>query len=293
MKRFTCSTGFGPQDPAELKAVLLAVGACFLFISFLAVADRLRPRDRKHISTTHQAMPVPPVPINNPPLAELPPPPPAPDANDRFRVVPRNFQGIDFQNRSYGHYVFTDGEVLELELINGRFRHSAASSHWFDLNDVVYTDLTGDGNPEAIVLLSHLTCGQSCDGGKNLIYVYSNRGSKEILQYEAGSGLDGCSLKSLTVKNKKLTIDLFGRCPQAYGTSSDPTRRETYDVTRIEYRYNGDYLFAGKKSYLTLPDNYEVSWGVEINISDQTTSAAAALPDKKLPVYRLILSHCA
>jgi hypothetical protein len=169
---------------------------------------------------------------------------------------------------------------MELVLNNGRFRHSGASSHWFDLNDVVYTDLTGDGNPEAIVLLSHLTCSHTCDGGKNMIYVYSNRGLNEIFRFESGSGLDGCSLQSITVKNKKLTLDQFGRCPKALGAErDDPTRRETYDVTRTEFRYNGDYLFQSKKSYLTLPDDNEVSWGVQIRINVDPTPAVPLKQD--------------
>ena len=94
-----------------------------------------------------------------------------------------------------------------------------ANSRWFDLNDVFYTDLTGDDSPEAIVMLTHLECGRSCDGGKNLIYIYSlNAGSfKEILNYETGSGEAGCSLKSLIVKTKSFPLSCLGNARSHHG----------------------------------------------------------------------------
>ena len=52
--------------------------------------------------------------------------------------------------------------IANLVLIDGQFREfSEIRQHWFDLNDVFYTDLTGDGSPEAIVMLTHLECGSN------------------------------------------------------------------------------------------------------------------------------------
>jgi len=259
-----------PADPAEVKAILFAAVACVLFIGFLTAFHRSEPRhNRTTVVTSYEAppppMPVPPVTIKEPPL----------DMNARFREVPANFRGINFMTRSYGTYEFSNGTKHDLVLVDGRaqdFENSREQS--FDLNDVLYTDLTGDGSPEAIVLLTHLECGQHCDGGRSLLYVYSqNYPKQQILKYESGSGMDGCSLKSITVKNRQLTLDLFGKCPRSDGASNDFVRRETYDVTRTEFFFNGKQLVPKKKRYLTVLDRNEVIYGVEINIVDKHNPA--------------------
>lgn len=280
MKRFIgCSLNTGPRDPAELKAVLCAVCACFLFIGFLTVAQRLGPGRGHHINRNRMQIvsSAPPVPLENPPVPEAPPPPRPPDGNDRFRVVPRNFAQVDFRNRSYGNYTFADGEIAQLTLNSGRFIRTNTSSDWFDYIDTVYTDLTGDGIREAIVLLNHLECGPSCDGGKSLIYVYSSNyvteGVNELLRYESGSGLKGCSVRSLNVKNEKLSVELFGHCSNLSGPPINGTSPEA-QMTRVDFRFDGEYLLPGKKTYFRMPDRDEVNWGVQIKIDEDQSIAA-------------------
>ncbi|HKU77638.1 MAG TPA: hypothetical protein VJR02_27240 [Pyrinomonadaceae bacterium] len=261
---FKCS---GPADPAEKKAILFAVLACLLFIGFLNVVSRLTAPRRVRVNRVHVAqppLPVKPVRVTPPQVAER-----LPDINSRFRVAPANFKGINFATRSYGNYQLSQGFSRDLVLIDGQFREFGESKHWFDLDDVLYTDLTGDGNPEAIVMMTHLQCGSKCDGGKSLIYVYSqNEPMQEILKYESGSGMEGCSLKSLTVTNRRLALELFGRCPQSAGATSEFVRRDTYDVTRVEFFFNGKQLVPKPSMYLTLPDRGEVNYGVEVRIND-------------------------
>jgi len=268
MKCFSNSFS-GPAEPSEVKAVLFALLSCFLFIGFLTVVQRRSIRSETRVTKFRAyAPPAPEMPV--PPL-EVPQPPLPPDMNARFRVVPASFRGIDFATRSYGNYQLSNGTNRELVLIDGQFREFGNSQHWFDLNDVYYTDLTGDGSPEAIVMLTHLECGRMCDGGKNLIYVYSqNHPLEEILKYESGSGIEGCSLKSLTVDKKQLTLDLFGKCPPPSGILDDFVKRETYDLTRVEFFFNGRKLVEKKKTFLTLPNRGEVSYGVDVRISDNT-----------------------
>ena len=265
INRFTPS---GPADSGELKAILFALGACFLFIGFLTVAQRSAPRNtrgRIYVS------PPPPREMPVPPLRVEPPPPPV-DMYARFREVPPSFSGINFATRSYGTYQLSNGTNRDLVLIDGHFREFGDSQHWFDLNDVLYTDLTGDGRPEAIVLMTHLECDRMCDGGKNLVYVYSqNYPLQEILKYESASGIEGCSLKSLTVRNGQLTLDLFGKCPPPSGIIDDFIKRETYDATRVEFFFNGKQLVLKKKTYLTLPNRGEVTSGVDIRIEEVST----------------------
>ena len=261
---FSCS---GPANSSEVKAILFAVLSCVLFIAFLTAAHGPAPRKQKRITTVHSSYPVPPPAA--PVRIEEPPPPP--DLNARFRGVPPNFRGIDFATRSYGSYRLPSGANRDLVLIDGQFREFGDSQHWFDLNDVFYTDLTGDGSPEAIVMLTHLECGRMCDGGKNLVYVYSqNHPLQEILQYESGSAIEGCSLKALTVEKKQLTLDLHGKCPPPSGIVSDYVRYETYDLTRVEFFFNGKRLVPKKKTILTVRNDVAADHSVDIRIDDDT-----------------------
>ena len=195
--------------------------------------------------------------------------------NARFRVVPENFREINFMTRSYGTYEFSNGTNHELVLVDGKARDFENSrEQLFDVNDILFTDLTGDGRPEAIVLLTHLECGQQCDAGKSLVYVYSQEyPMQQILKYESGSGLDGCSLKSINVANKQLTLELFDWCPKPAADYTDYVDRKTYNITRVEYFFNGKQLVPLKTSHHSLPDRKEVSYGVEINIFDKPVPA--------------------
>ena len=269
-----CSTNnfgrSGPADSGELKAIMFALLSCFLFITFLTVVHRRATRSDRRISKIRSHPPPEPVmPVAAPEIAE----PPPPDMYTRFREVPPNFRGISFVTRSYGNYQLSDGTNRDLVLVDGRFRVHGESQHWFDLNDVQYTDLTGDESPEAIVVMTHLECDRMCDGGKSLVYVYSrdNGVMNEILKYESGSGIQGCSLKSLTVKKKQLTLDSFGKCPPPPGIIDDFIRRDTYDLTRVEFFFNGNELVPKKKTFLTLPNRGEVSDGVVVRIDDDRT----------------------
>lgn len=258
----------GPADSGEVKAILFAALSCFLFIGSLTVFHRRTTGNERRVTRIRSytppvpALPPPPVRVTEPSL---------PDLNARFRVVPSNFRGIDFATRSYGNYELSNGTTRDLVLVDGQFREFGDSQHWFDLNDVFYTDLTGDGKPEAIAVLTHLECGRQCDGGKNLVYIYSREDGilNEILKYESGSGMDGCSLKSLTVKNRQLTMDLFGDCP-----STDLVIRDTYKLTRVEFFFNGKKLVEKKQTSLTVPNRNEVSYGVEVRINDERTPLA-------------------
>ena len=275
MNCFIKKSGSGGPDSSELKAILFALGACFLFIGFLTAANRSRPGKHRYVARdrTYQ-VPAPPPPVHVPEVVtEVPaPPPPPPDLNQPFRYAPKMFAGFDFKNRSYGNYTLPDGKKADLALFNGQFRHYGSTSHWFDLNDVFYTDLTGKGGVEAIALITHLECSRdACDGGKSLIYVYSldNGSLDEILKYESGSGINGCSLKSLIVKNRQLTLELFGKCPEPTTVTADNVRRETYDLTRVDFGFDGKQLVSRKKTYFSVPDCGEVTSGVQVRLSEE------------------------
>jgi hypothetical protein len=106
---------------------------------------------------------------------------------------------------------------------------------------VVYTDVTGDGKPDAIVNLSHVQCSGSCDGGSDLFFIYesSDRGLRTIWEYETGSMAYGCGLKSVTLENKQIVVEMFGQCWGPVSSFTTSGKFMVRDVTRSVFHFNG------------------------------------------------------
>jgi|SRR5678815_337649 len=195
-------TEIGPFDRTEKKALLFAALFCALFIGLLSAfspGKRIRKEQSTLLSTTPLTTPFePPVPSHVDPL-------------EQFRFVPENFSKVDFKNFTYGVYSVSVGKPVSLTLNDGKMWDD---SGWFNLEDVYYQDVTGDGSPEAIVRLLHLRCSGSCDGGADLFYIYSKRNGrlKNIWQYETGSFAYGCDLKSFTLSGKQVVLELTNGC---------------------------------------------------------------------------------
>jgi len=195
-------TQIGPFDRREKKALLFAVVFCALFIGLLGLLApvlRVRKKQLTLLSTTPLTTPFEPTePRFLDPLAQ-------------FRIVPVNFSKVDFENFSYGVYPSSDLKPFSLTLTGGKMWDD---SGWYELQDVYYKDVTGDGSPEAIVRVLHLRCHGSCDGGADLFYIFSRRNGKlkNIWQYETGSYAYGCGLKSFTLENNQLVLKLSGPC---------------------------------------------------------------------------------
>ncbi len=143
---------------------------------------------------------------------------------------------------------------------------------WFDFNDVFFVDLTDDGKKEAVVLLWHVSCGASCDGGSGLFYVYSIQQSKTNLlwQFETGGLAYGSGLKSFRVKDKKITIEEFGRC-------SDEEQKVNWqcsskfsakNVVRITFSFNGKKFVQKSTEALLTPASNVMNYQPEISISN-------------------------
>ncbi len=125
--------------------------------------------------------------------------------------APPEWAGIDFGNRSYP----TTFRKRKIKLQNGEYEQAAPISggDTFDLTDVNYVDINGDGRKEAIVWLDWISCGGSCDGGSSLIYFYSIDGTPHLLQrIETGSGSYECGLKSFALRARTLTLETFRSC---------------------------------------------------------------------------------
>lgn len=268
MRRFTKTfTNNTPGDGSERKAIILAalfsVVAAVMFIGFYY---RARAERRPCINNFS----VPPLTstrsevVIQEPLKE--------DPNPRFRVIPVEFSRVDFKNRSYGQYKFVTGKKIDLKLNHGDYEYNERPDGelgWFHLSDILFADVTGDGNPEAIIWISHVDCGGSCDGGSGLFYVYSIEGDElqELWRYETGSYGYGCGFKSLTLMNRQLMLQMFGRC-------ADPGRFEVTgnrkflvdDTTNVTFRFNGSRFVKRDTDFMSASTRDVNNYQAEINI---------------------------
>ncbi len=178
--------------------------------------------------------------------------------NERFKIVPAEFQNVDFENFTYPtrypkkSVTLNDGEN-EYEIREG----GGIGSGSFNLSHVYYVGLTGDSQKEAFVFLRRVDCGVSCDGGAYLLYVYSltNRKPNLIWRLDLGSDAYTCGLKSLTVKEKKIYFDVFDNCFEKNGKLEDQpddyTRGKglSFGITEFIYTYDGKTFVCEKVQF--------------------------------------------
>ncbi len=245
----------GPFDHSERKALLFAVLFSCLFIVVLAVA---RPhRHTRRLSTNNfrfDPPPAAPYKFHESEASSL-------DSLEKFRVRPEQYEQIDFKNHSYGPYISSNGKI-DLNLKGGALQLPNHSG-WFTLKDVYYTDMTGDGQEEAIVWFNHVTCRASCDGGANLFYIYSEHEGnlKRIWQYETGSYERGSGLKSFILSEKQIVVELFGDRTLTLTDEPGPLNFVAQGFTSIRLEFDGQ-RFAQKAIdfFITPPrdvKNYE------------------------------------
>ena len=182
--------------------------------------------------------------------------------------VSDDFHGIDFKNFSYP-YRLSSGKHLNFRLKNGQYDYDFPNARGLvELQHVYIADVTGDRKPEAIVMLSHATCGVSCDGGSALFYIYSSRRGRltSHWQYETGSLGYGCGLKSFSAQHGTMTLELFGRCSRLNQTDSATGKFLVKDVTRLTFKSNGDGFVLRKRQFFSSPErdvrNYEPQFTV-------------------------------
>lgn len=222
---------------SELIALSFSILFSSIFLCSFALFYKPAPKAFAHCPT-----PPTPTPVNNTKVVK---PDEPKDPNDQFRVVPENFAQINFNNWRYGRYRF-GGAKLDLVLTAGRqvIPHKEGGGETFSLKDVLYADVTGDGKPEAIVNLSHVQCGGSCDGGSNLFYVYqsSKNGLRKIWEYETGGMAYGCGLKSITVLKKMIVLEMFGQCWAPASSFAGSGKFMVRDVTQSVFVFNGKHF---------------------------------------------------
>jgi hypothetical protein len=185
--------------------------------------------------------------------------------------VDHYFHGIDFKNRSYP-YRFSWGKhkLINVLLKNGEYEYDVRDERgWFNLKNVYLTNLTGDRRPEAIVMIWHVACGVSCDGGSALFYLYSfdNHRLKPLWQYETGDNAYGCGLKSFATKRRTMTLELFGRCSPRNRTASSMGKSLIKDLTRVTFKWNGTGFVVRKRQFFSIPERSVLNYEPQIDVA--------------------------
>ncbi len=186
--------------------------------------------------------------------------------NAQFEIVPDEWKKVDFENFKFPLTTLKNGE-------NDERGKKYAGGRSFSLSEVYYVDLTGDEKKEAVVFLYTLSCGGSCDGGRETIYFHkSSKGKAKLLdEIVTGSKSSSCSLKSFKVQNKKIILEQFGRCK----TNTDYEENTRYsckfcvkDMTRSVYSFDNSELIRKSSDVFETSEVNVMSYLYEVSIND-------------------------
>lgn len=231
-------------DHSERTAKLVAAFVTFGCVCFFALVGRPETQPLRQVNSLPAPTPRP----------SLEPPPPRIDPNEEFLAVPGRWASVDFKNHHYA-YRFSDGSKDSFTLKDGEYRYTEGlGGTWYSLADVYYVDVTGDLIPDAIVDVERVSCGGSCDGGVRLLFIYSNSKGKlkELFRYATGTYGYGCGLKSVTLERKKVSLELFGRCPRP--GMDDPGLAGKYlpkDLTQLTFLFRNGRFIRTKIKYVS------------------------------------------
>ena len=194
------------------------------------------------------------------------------NTNQKFRVVPDEFKAIDFKNFTYP----TRNMKGIIKLKDGKFDYEnfdECDNHFGSLDDFFYIDLKSDGIKQALVILIDVACGcGSCDGGSELFYLYEMHKNKPQLlwRFDSGSAAYGCGLKSLTVKDKKIIIEQFGRCNNSKAPSENGSgnKFEIVDTTQSTFAFRKQKIVREKIEVFFAPVRNVMNYSPLISINE-------------------------
>lgn len=187
--------------------------------------------------------------------------------NEKFRQIPDEFKNIDFKNFKYPVGNLKNGELKE----DGE-KYLGGTTYYFD--KVFFLHLNNDNKNEAIVFLSAVSCGGSCDGGRSIVYFYSIKNGKPKLidSLEMGSRSSGCSLKSFVLKDKKLFVEQFGKCKKEPTFNKDEIPSCKFCIknqTRTVYHFDKNAkLVLDSIEEIEKPETNVMNYSAEINIDN-------------------------
>lgn len=168
-----------------------------------------------------------------------------------------SIRSVDFKNFTYPWY--PEGYVppykdRKVTLRDGEMRVDAApgtkvENVWLTLDNVSYSDLTGDGEEEAIVTVGGVT---TFNSGAACIFVYAAEGGapKLLWSHETGDRAYG-GLRSIRVEDGNLIVEQYD---SKFGEKETPACCPK-GFTRSYYRWDGAHFEKIKSE--TLPNEYE------------------------------------
>lgn len=200
----------------------------------------------------------------------------APNDVDKEKDVPVEFKNIDFKNFSYP----TSFRKANVRLKDGTYQQAVrhgVGGDTFDLMNVDYVDLTGDGEKEAVVRLDWVSCGVSCDGGADLFYFFSIKHGRPTLlsRIETGSFAYDCGLKSFVLDKTNLTLETFRPCgfngvsfKGVYDADETGGKFLTNRFTQFILRFNGRRFVPRRRKVFPYPEDDFRAYERKISISN-------------------------
>lgn len=190
----------------------------------------------------------------NPSVSKSPSPTvssPTPRVETQSRVPSSSIHSVDFANYSYPWISDLGNPKKAFRLQNGelpptRNERGLVDAMGVSLQRVDYGDVTGDGQDEAIVVLSILTGGSATP---HAIYVYGIGGNQIKLLWSGATDdrADG-GLQKVYAQNGELVLERFS--PLGKKGDCCPTR-----FTRVRYQWRGDRFHPkGKEEILPIPE---------------------------------------
>jgi hypothetical protein len=192
--------------------------------------------------------------------------------SERKAEVPAEFKEVDFRNFTYPLSV--DGKRVRLREGEFEYEHREGGAGWVSFKDVTFVDLDGDGKREAVVRLSLVSCGVSCDGGSALFYFYTIKNGRPALLTEitTGSLAYECGLKSFALNGGKLTVEVFRECRHRGGALFSGQISGKFDAdkfTRFNFEFTGKKFALRKREVLPYPEGRILGYSPTISISDE------------------------
>ena len=243
------------------RALIVIVALLLVCCADRSNTDRTKAADQIHVATQS-------------------PTPSAPDflkTGDRAVVtteteIPPEFRDIDFKNFTYPityNMAYAAGlRSHSVQLKDGKHEYPAqVGGTTYDLNQVTYTDLIGDGRKQAVVRLSQVVCGVSCDGGTDIFYFYAtNRGRPLLLsRMEIGSYADECGLKSFILSKRDLDVETYRACkflgakfvPSYSDSEERGGKLSTNRYTKFRLYFDGVRFIQRERRVFKYPDDYD------------------------------------
>jgi hypothetical protein len=192
----------------------------------------------------------------------------------RGKEIPTEFRDVDFKNFTYP----MGGLLGNARLKDGHYEYENWKEHIFytlDFEGADFTDLTGDGQKEAIVRLNGIAAGVSSDGGATLFYFYSPRRNRPRLfwKLDTGSLAYGCGLKSFVMRGQKITLEVYRKCRfdgESVEREPAPEQLGKYEakaLTRFLLEFDGRKFVERRRE--VLPYDGRTLDFTEISISDE------------------------